>query len=238
MNKGWIIAAAALALAGCNSVKKEQLPASGNQQALAEIGKKLNEDDKKLLAGYLMRREMAKAFGNQQLADGAKTVGEALEAQRKWVDGMSEDQRMVEELKADVEQKRKAVAEQISKAVTVAFIDAKFLPSSPQAGRFDSNELLTFAVANSGSKPIKALKGEAVFIDTFGDEYIRVPMQSEDAVAPGERKTIELSMEINEFMDEHKKIMQLDKAKRFRFEPEQIVYADGSTLRAPERVVS
>jgi hypothetical protein len=88
-------------------------------------------------------------------------------------------------------------------------------------------------VHNGGTKAIKALKGEAVFIDTFGDVFVRVPMQFEESVAPGERKTIELGMEINKFMDDHKKIMQLDQTKRFRFEPEQIVYADGTTLKAP-----
>ena len=227
------ITIAALALAACNSVQGEPLPESADSPALAAIGKGLDDEEKKLLIGYLMRREMAKQFGGGTLPDGSKTVGEALEAQKKWAADLSDSQRKAEELKAEVETKRKAVADQISKAVTVAFIDAAFQPSSFENGRYDDTESLTFAVHNGGAKPIKALKGEAVFIDTFGDVFVRVPMQFEENVAPGERKTVELGMEINKFMDEHKKVMQLDKSKRFRFEPEQIVYADGSTIKAP-----
>jgi hypothetical protein len=232
MRNSWILVAA-LVLSACNSARNEPLPASTDDPALSKIGQKLSDNDKKLLLGYLMRREMAKAFGGRTLPDGAKTVGEALDAQRKWAADLSDSERKAQELKAETEQKRKIVADEISRTVTVAFIDAKFVPSSFESGQFDDNESLTFAVQNSGTKPIKALKGQAIFIDAFGDEYVRVPMQLEQIIAPGERKTIELGMEINKFMDEHKKIMQLDGSKKFRFEPEQIVFGDGSMLKAP-----
>jgi hypothetical protein len=234
MKKTVLAVALSLLLCACNSVKSEKLPASGDTAKLAEIGKGLSDDDKKLFAGYLMRREMAKAFGNTTLPDQATTVGEAITAQQKFADNLSESEKKAQALKLETEQKRKAVAEQISRTVTVAFIDAHLVPSNIDAGRFNSNESLTFAVQNSGAKAIKALKGQAVFIDTFGDEYVRVPMQFEQAVAPGARETVDLSYEINEFLDLDKKIMALDKEKRFRFEPEQIVFADGSTLRAPD----
>lgn len=231
-----LMIAAALVLSACDSVAGEPLPTNADDPALEEIGKKLDNDEKQLLIGYLMRREVAKAFGGGSLPDGAKTVGEALEAQREWASNLSESQQKAEALKAEVQQKRKAVADEIAKTVTVAFINAEFVPSSYEAGRYDDYESLTFAVQNSATKPIKALKGEAVFIDTFGDEFVRVPMQFEEDIAPGEKKTIELGMEINKFMDDHKRVMQLDQSKRFRFEPEQIVFQDGSTVRAPERI--
>lgn len=231
-----LVIVAALLLSACNSVEDQPLPASADDPALAKIGESLDDEEKKLLIGYLMRRELAKAFGGGSLPDGATSVGEALDAQRQWASNLSESQQKAEALKAEVQQKRKAIADQIGRAVTVAFIDAEFLPSSFQEGIYDDYETFTFAVQNSGAKPIKALKGEAVFIDTFGDEYVRVPMQFEETIAPGEKKTVELGMEINKFMDEHKKIMELDSSKKFRFEAEQIVFEDGSTVRAPERV--
>ncbi len=230
-----LIAASAL-LSACNGVKNEPLPADPKDPALVKAAAELGEEDKKLLAGYLMRREMAKAFGGQQLADGAATIGEAMEAQRKWLANMTESQKKAEALKVEVESKRKLIADQISQGVTVAFLSADFIPSSFDAGRYDDYENLSFAVQNNGKKAIKALKGEAVFIDTFGDVYVKVPMQFEETLQPGEKKEIELGMEINKFMEDHKKIMSLDSSKKFRFEPDQIVYTDGSTLKAPDSV--
>jgi len=237
MNRAKVLCLAGIMLlSACNSVKNEPLPADVKDPSLAKVGEKLDDEEKKLLAGYLMRREMAKAFGGQQLADNATTVGEAMDSQRKWMANMTESQQKAEALKVEVEQKRKAVSDQIAKTVTVAFLGAHFLPSSFETGRYDDYENFSFAVHNSGQKAIKALKGRAVFIDTFGDVYTTVPMQFEETIQPGEKKEIELGMEINKFMDEHKKIMALDSTKKFRFEPEQIVYIDGSTLKAPEPV--
>lgn len=231
-----IVITLALLLGACDSVADERLPRSADDPKLAVIGKQLDDEEKKLLIGYLMRRELAKDFGGRALPDEAKTVGEALESQRDYVASMSESEQRAETLKADVQQKRKAVADEIGRTVTVAFVGANFVPSSFEAGRYDDYETFDFAVQNLGSKPIKALKGEAVFIDTFGDEFVRVPMQFEEAVAPGEKKSIQLGMEINKFMDEHKKIMELDTSKKFRFEPEQIVFMDESTVKAPEKI--
>jgi hypothetical protein len=230
-----IILSILIFLSACSGVKDDPLPQNSSDPALSKIVEKLGDEDKKLLAGYLIRREMAKTFGGGNLPDNAKTVGEALDAQREWVDNLSESERKAAELKAEVEQKRKVVAEQIAKTVTVAFLEAEFFPSSYESGRYSDYEALTFAVHNAGQKSIKALKGEAIFIDTFGDEFVRLPMQFEDVVKPGEKKTMELGKEINKFLDYDKKVMQLDNEKKFRFEPEQIVYEDGSTLRAPDR---
>jgi hypothetical protein len=227
---------AVLLIGACDSVSDDPLPTSADAPALAAIGEKLDPEEKQLLVGYLMRREMAKAFGGNNLPDGAKTVGEALEAQREWAANLSASQQKAERLKAEVQQKRAAVADEIAKTVTVAFIGAEYIPSSIDAGRYEDFEELTFAVQNGGVKPIKGLKGQAVFIDTFGEEYVKVPIQIEEVVEPGEKKTVELGMEINEFMDEHKKIMALDTSKKFRFDPEQIVFADGSTVKAPAKV--
>lgn len=232
----FVVCVAALLLAACSSVASEPLPTSADDPRLAEIGKKLDDEQKRLLLGYLMRREFAKAFGGAGMPDGAKTIGEAIEAQRRWAENLNESEQKAEALKAETQQKRKAVADQIARTVTVAFVDAEFVPSSFESGRYDDYEKLLFAVHNSGTKPIKALKGEAVFIDTFGDEFVRVPMQFEETVQPGEKKSIELGKEINKFMDEDKKVMALDSSKKFRFEPEQIVFADGSTIKAPARV--
>ena len=231
----WLLVLA-LMLSACDSVRDQPLPSSADDPKLKEIAQQLDEEQRGLLVGYLMRREMAKVFAGAPLRDDAKTVGDALDAQQAWLSNMSESERRAEALKAEVQQKRKAVADQIGGTVTVAFVGAEFLPSSWQEGRYEDYETFDFAVQNLGTRAIKALKGEAVFIDTFGDEYVRVPMQFEESVAPGEKKTIQLGMEINKFMDDHKRIMELDASKKFRFEAEQIVFEDGSTFKAPDRV--
>ena len=230
-----ILVAAALLLAGCNSQLSKPLPKDLSDPQAAEIGKQLGDQDKRLFVAYLARRELAKTFGTQ-LADNATTVGEAIEAQRKFEANQTEDEKRTAALKAETLQKRKAVADQINRTVTVALLTSKFLPSDAMRERFDDYEFFDFAVQNLGSQPIKGLKGYAVWTDTFGDEYAKVPMEFEETVGPGEKKTIELSKEINKFMDSDKKIMNLDDTKKFRFEPVQIVFADGSGVKAPEEV--
>lgn len=226
----------ALLLAACNSTYGEPLPDSPDSPAMKEIAEGLSDDDKKLLVGYLMRREMANAFNDTGLNDGVTTVGEALTAQEKWAANLSEEQQRAEELKAEVEAERQVVADEIRKTITVAFVDAKLIPENYRAGRYNSYEALTFAIENKGQKAIKAVKGEAVFLDTFGDEYVRVPMQIEEPIPAKERKSVELGMELNEFMDEHKKIMQLDANYDFRFVADHIVFEDGSEIEAPDQV--
>lgn len=233
MVRNQFVIAFALFTAACNSQVNKPLPKDMSDPQAAVITKSLGEDDKKLFVSYLARRELAKAFG-APLNDGATTVGEAIEAQRKFEANQSEEEKRASALKAETLQKRKAIADQINHTITVAMIDARFQPSDYTEGRYDDYELLDFAVQNLGSKPIKGLKGYAIWTDTFGDEYAKVPMEFEQNVNPGEKKVIQLSMEINKFMDQHKKIMALDGSKKFRFQPEQIVFADGSGLKAPE----
>lgn len=196
------ILASVLLLAACNSTFGEPLPDSMDDPAMKQIAEDLSDEDKKLLVGYLMRREMAKAFGGDSLNDGVETVGDALAAQEKWASNLSDEQQRSEELKVEVEAERQAVAESIKKTIIVAFVDAEIVPANYDAGRYNSYESLTFAIQNKGIKAIKAVKGEAVFLDTFGDDFVRVPMQIEELIPAKERKSVVLSMELNEFMDE------------------------------------
>lgn len=220
-------------LAACSNVKDQALPVKANDPAFAEIGKKLDDNDKRLLIGYLTRRAMATAFGSG-LRDEAKTVGAAISAQKEWADKQTKAEAAAAELKTDVELKRKAVAEQISRAVTIAFIKASYHPAVPMSGMYDDYAKLDFAVKNTSPKAIKAVKGMAIFTDTFGDVYLAVPMRFEEAVAPGEQKTIKLAKKINKFMDVDQKLIALDGTKTFKFVPEQIVFSGGETVKAPD----
>ncbi len=227
------VATMMLALAACSNVKDQPLPTKSNDPAFTEIGKKLDDGDKGLLMGYLARRAMATAFGSG-LKDDAKTVGGAIAAQKKWADNQIKAEAAATELKVDVEQKRHAVAEQISRAVTVAFIKASYNPAVPMSGDYDDYEKVDFAVKNTSLKSIKAVKGMAIFTDTFGDEYLSVPMRFEVAVAPGEQKIVKLAKVINKFLDRDKKLIALDDTKTFKFVPEQIVFSGGETIKAPD----
>lgn len=236
MKKNFLVGTLVILLGACTAVNNDPLPQSIDDPAMKEVVANLSDTDKKILAQYLMRRELSNAFGNGGLNDGVQTVGEALAAQKAWAKDRTESEKQATELKAEVAAERAAVSEQISKAITVAFVDTEFVPSNYRARRYDEFQSLTFAVENKTAKKIKAVKGEAVFLDTFGDEYVRVPMQIEEAIDSKERKTIELSMEINKFLDEHKKIMNLDKDYEFRFNADHIVFEDGSEIEAPDPV--
>ena len=72
-----------LFLVGCSNPKSAQIPTDPEKwEELKPQIEKLNEEDKKLLTQYLMRKGMGAAFGGDGIEAGT-TVGEAIKEQQK-----------------------------------------------------------------------------------------------------------------------------------------------------------
>src|SRR5688572_5193964 len=122
MRKSDLLLMLVLTVAACKEDPHDMVvPASMDVESpeLKEAVQKLDDTEKELLLGYIVRREMAKAF-NQDGPTGDITIGEAIEQQRAWV----EQQELIEaEQKALAEKARKErelKERQLHEAVTVA----------------------------------------------------------------------------------------------------------------------
>lgn len=89
-----------------------------------------------------------------------------------------------------------------------------------------------FTVKNNAEKSIKGIQGTAVFKDLFGEEILKMKCDFVgDTIEPGAEITIsDLSMECNEFMDDHMKLYNtaLDDLQ-FEYQLTSIVFTDGTT---------
>ncbi|SMC20388.1 hypothetical protein SAMN02745857_00933 [Andreprevotia lacus DSM 23236] len=87
MKRILIAAATALLLAACSNPHDVVIPKDMSQwdSTLKSATEKLPDEEKKLLAGYLVRTKLAEAFSGKT-SDDKVTIGEAIEAQRKWMD--------------------------------------------------------------------------------------------------------------------------------------------------------
>ena len=89
-----------------------------------------------------------------------------------------------------------------------------------------------FTVKNNAEKSIKGIQGTAVFKDLFGEEILKMKCDFVgNTIEPGAEITIsDLSMECNEFMDDHMKLYNtaLDDLQ-FEYQLTSIVFTDGTT---------
>lgn len=218
--------ASALAVSACSNVEEQPLPASTNDPALETIGKSLNDEQKVLLIGYMMRKSFAESLG-RPLPDDAKSVGEAIAAQRQWQQNRNASREASEA-------SRKAVADQVNQVLTVAFVATQHLPQNFEANQLGNFQLMTFAVGNKSQKTIKAVKGKVVFLDSFGEEAASVDLVVEEEIKPGETRNVELRKELNRFSDEDKRLTAMNTNSKFLFQPSHLIYDDGTEVKTSD----
>lgn len=237
----------ALVIAGCSNPKDIVFGPEPLKQ-MAEQGdqfKKLPEEDRMLLAGYLGLTEMGKAFGAQAKSVTGRTVGEVLVDARAWKEKMKaaeleakKKEAEAEVLKAKVLAERKAISEKISSSVTVAVTDKTVLPKNYDVGRYSEMLSIKYAIENKSDKTIRQLKGRVIFKDATGDEIGWLPVDFDEPVAAG--KTLKTSTgrgwKLNEFrMGEIERIAGREfSSMKATFEPESIAFDGGEVLKAPE----
>lgn len=215
---------------------------------MAEQGdqfKKLPEEDRTLLAGYLTAMEIGKSFGTEMKPATGRTVGEVLADARAWREKMKAAEaetkkRQAEEaaLKTKVLAERKAIADRIAGSVTVAVTDKKVLPKNYDAGRYSEMLVLHYAIENKSDKTIRQLKGQVIFFDATGDKVGDLPVDFDERIAPGKilKTTTGRGWRLNSFMrSDIEKIAARDfNSMKVKFEAEAIAFEGGEVLRAPE----
>jgi hypothetical protein len=242
-----VVAAALMFLGACSKLQDIVFGPEPLKQ-IAEQGdqfRKLSEDERTLLVGYLTASQIGKSFGADVKSPTGRTVGEVLGDARVWREKMqaaaAESKRKEAEagaLRDKILGERKAVAERIASSVTVAVVGTKILPENYDVGRYDDLLSISYAIENKSDKNIRQLKGEVVFKDATGDTIGSLPVDFDEPVAAGKtlKTTTGRGWKINKFRNgDIEKIAGRDFASMTAaFTPESIAFEGGEVLRAPE----
>ena len=235
MMKAWVAGLSLLLLVACSNPYKEPLPADVKgmeDKSFQAAIQKLPEEERKLLAGYVVRATLAEGFGVK--IDRAKTVGDAIATQRAWVADEAKKEAEAKALAVKVEAERTAAAKAMNDALTVAVTSKRFVASDIYAQRYEDLIVFRIAFENKSAKELKGVKGAVEFRDMFDDVIKTMALPIDEAIPAGKTYVWEGSMRRNQFDHDAVKLADtpLEKLK-VRWLPDVYLFADGSEMRGP-----
>lgn len=230
MKKILIAGVFSLFLVGCSNPKSAQIPTDSEKwEEIKPQIEKLNEEDKKLLAQYLMRKGMGAAFGGEGVEPGT-TIGDALKEQQKWLDDKDAKEKAQAELKAKVEAENASLKKQMESVLTAAIVSKSGYARYQYIDKITNIEF-QLAFENKSNKDIAGFKGLITFKDMFGDTIKKLNLSYDDGVVANSTATYDASIDYNEFIDEDTKLLNTDLDKiKFEFMPSVIMFKDGSKI--------
>ena len=221
----------AVLLTACGSPADKKLTKE-NLEALNK-SKALTGEELQLLQGYVLRTGMANAFsgkGAEGILDSSVTIREAINKQRQWA--TDDSIRTATEAAAAAEAVRKHEAEvaRLRAIIVVTPVRKSFGEES-----YQSFVRFQMVAKNAGTKPVRAFKGYVRVTDLFGDLISRLEIKQDDPLAAGAERVFSTAYSYNQFMDRDTKLRFTDFDKmKFIWEPEVILFADGTELIVPE----
>lgn len=117
--------------------------------------------------------------------------------------------------------------------MVVTATDKSNLPKDVSAGRYSDRVKLSFDITNKTDKAIKGIQGNLMISDLFGEKILASKCDFTGNTIPenGSITVSDLGIDINEFMDNHKKFYNTDFADlKFEYKITNIVYDDGSGM--------
>lgn len=240
-------AAIAALAAGCSSPNDIVLGPEPLKQ-IAEQGdkfKRMPEEDRMLLVGYLSLKEMSKALGGDALSVTGKTVGEVMKDARAWKEKVkqqeAESKKREEEalaLRKKVEAENKILTDKMATLVTIAVIDKVVRPKDIYNGRFNELLMIKYAVENKSEKAIRQIKGHVMFVDPSGDPVGELQVDIDDLIKPGQTVKTDTGVgwRTNEFSSgDIEKIARREfAAMSGKFKVTSIAFDGGEVLKLPE----
>jgi hypothetical protein len=228
-------------IVACSDPKNTPLPADiGKLETIKPQFEKLTDDEKKLVAAYMMRKSMqGTIFGGAAGTTDATTIGQAIDNQRAFVAAAEKKEAEEKALKAKFQAEREAAMKAMRDVVTVVLVDKKLDVQTGYGGiERDRGLSVTFGYKNNGAKDISGVKGTIVVRDLFGDVLSRFGVSNDQTIKAG--STVQWSgFRSTKFAFGHEnkdeKLAELpDDKYKVEWEPAMIVFTDGSKLSAPE----
>jgi hypothetical protein len=224
---------ACFVLASCQNPHDRTLPTDvtkideGTKSAI----QKLSPDERALLARYEMRHTLR----GDAAALGPVTIGQALQEQREFDNAQAQREAEAAALKAKMQKEHDEAVARLNDAVAIALVSKSYEASDFSAGVYDDTIQLNIAFENKTDKVISGIKGTAVFKNIFGDVITRSNLTMTEEIGAHSKYMWHGSKKYNQFesSDQTLRNTPLEKIK-FEFEPDAIVYADGSELKAPD----
>lgn len=222
-----LVLAIALTTTACSDPHAQPLPADlstvENDADFKGAVSKLPDDEKKMLAGYLVRAQLG-----IQPADRAKTIGDAIAAQKKFQSDQSDARKKADDDFRKVEDKRSG-DRAAAGLVRVTIPKYTFMRHDPSKKQMGNHLKATLHVENAGKKATKTLRG-FIFVKSAAGESVMstTPYSIDSAVRPGQTTDIDVNVPLA-FAE-----------KNTTFEPaeagwqaEEYVYEDGQSVLRP-----
>lgn len=231
-----VVVIVSLALAACNNpfsdVKKTVIPKdeASLKVTMESIAEKLDPEDKRLLATYIVRTKLAEAFGRKNIEDNI-TVGQAIQNQRAFEELQKQKQAEQEALKLKMENEKLALKKKVDSILTVTILSKEYVPSNAQAGRYKDLVELKLGFQNKSDKKIIGVKGITKFVDIFGDTIKLINLSYDDTIPANGTSTFIGTVDVNNFINADMKFANVEKGKyTFEFEPLMIIFDGGEKL--------
>lgn len=191
-----------------------------------EVAEKLSVEQKQQLAAWFLRNTLA----NKDVPAGT-TIAQALKEQDAWVAQEKAREAEAEALKKKQEAERQAKQAELDRVIT-GTVTAKVNKEGDFGRHF---VLLDLVFENKSDKDIAGIKGVLRVKDMFDTTITNIKWSYEKDI--GAKQTITekgSGVEINEFRESDSKLWAADFAKlKTRFEPQVIIFKDGSKLELP-----
>lgn len=230
---------AALLLLGCSDPRDTVLPPDVAQlEMIKQDVQKLPEEDQKLLMAYLMRRSikgiMPGLAGNAPTD--AATIGQAINAQKAFVDEQAKREAEEKALRAKLQAEREQGMKALREVVSVTLVSKREDVERGYSGiEMDRKLSVTFAYKNNSSKVIAGVKGLVTVRDLFGDEISGFQISNDETIKPGQivywtgSRSLKYSIGNNK---DQKLVGLADDKFKVEWDPEVVVFADGTKLSA------
>lgn len=201
-------------VAGCSDPRDTVLPNDMSKwDELKPVIDQLSAEEKELIGSYIMRVKAGEVFGGSGIPPGT-TLRMAIEAQRQHL--------------ADIALKQKEKEDIVIEMQSVLTVE--FLGKSKRLRNSIDYLLVEFRFRNAGTRTISGIKGDAVFVDMFDDEIARIELKLDEPIIPSSVRDWSGAVSTTANF-QVKSLMDADRDKiRFRFEPEMILFIDGSRL--------
>jgi hypothetical protein len=234
-----------IVLAACSGPKDTPLPRDlDKMDTIKPAMEKLTPEERELAAGYIMRHTVAAKlgglFGGKEgpgIPEGM-TIGKAIDEQRQFKADAALEEAKQQALKAKLQAEREAAQKQMREAVTVTLVSKKLVVEHGYSGIVtDENLQVVFGYKNNTDKEVAGVKGYVSVKDLFGEEISGFLISNDTTIPAGQSTTWTGSRSVRFSLGHNndRKLADLGEDKyKVVWEPEMIVFKDGTKLTAPK----
>lgn len=223
-----LICIMSLIIVGCSDPKIYKLPekisALAEDAAFKKEVEKLNDDDKKLLSGFIDRAVMAEVSG--QAIEKPTTVGGAIRSQQEWLHRQVEESAAKKKQVQDEQSEQDKTVEQMRAVVTPAIRGFKY-KKDKQGGHFT----VDMSFKNNSQSEVTGIYGELVINDRSDTELKRSTLSIAVRIKPNQEFSQVWSLYYDALNGNDNVLKDVDASTlTFGWIPVTYTFADGKKL--------